>query len=223
MSTLTELQTRLAQRLADTGNVTWSADALAEAIRAALDEYNQSAPLGKETVITLPAAGREIALDGVAGLLDVIEVWWPYDSDAAAETWPPNQPRGFRLWWDDGRPVLLLDDANASQPQAGDELRLWHTAPHTIAGLDDGDATTLPATHEGPLLTGAAGHAVTRQMIRRAGAVRIDPHEAAVLQAWGEARLADFRAWLAGVRESKARGGRAWLPGGWPLDKWDGD
>src|SRR3990167_7969237 len=108
MSTLAQLETRLAQQLGDTANAIWATAALDEAIRQALEEYNQAAPKGLETVITLPGDGREIALSGVSNLLDVAEVWWPYDSDAVTEQWPPNQVKGWRLWWDDASPVLFL-------------------------------------------------------------------------------------------------------------------
>ncbi len=221
MSTLSQLQTRLAERLADTANAIWSTDALAEAIRAALAEYNEVLPAEHETVLTLPGAGREVALEGLTGLLDVAAVWWPFDSLAASEQWPPNAVTGFTVWWDDARPVLHLNSREGGQPQQDDELRLWYTAPQTIAGLDEADTTTLDSLGESRLLDGAAGYAAARQQIRRAGAVRIDPQEAETLRAWGEARLNEYRAWLQRQRQQRALRGPAWPAVGWPLDKWD--
>jgi len=117
MSNLAAVRERVEQLLVDTANAIYPAALIDEAIRLALDQYNLVNPLGTETIITLPGDGREIALEALSGLLYVVEVWWPYDSSAACETWPPNKVQGFRLWWDDARPVLFLDIPDGAQPQ----------------------------------------------------------------------------------------------------------
>lgn len=105
--TLAQFQSRLAAFLMDEANAVWPTTSLDESLRQALNEYSEANPLSMESVLTVPAAGREIALDGLSGLQQVTEIWWPYDSAASAQGWPPNRPRGWRLWWDDARAVLL--------------------------------------------------------------------------------------------------------------------
>ena len=220
-STLAQLEARVAARLTDAANAVFALATLDEAIRTALHDYGAVSPNTSETVITLPGDGREIALNGVTGLLDVSEVWWPYDSDASEETWPPNRVRGFRLWWDNGSPVLFLDIAEGGQPQLDDELRLWYTKLHTVQNLDSESITTVRADHETGLVTGAAGYAALSETIDQVGQVHIDPEETKTLQAWGAARLGEFNAWLETLRAQNARSGKPWGDTGWSLDKWD--
>jgi len=219
--TLADYRARLAARLIDASNAVFAAATLDEALRTALDDYTTALPLTAETVITLPGAGREIALNGLGGLLQVLAVWWPYDS-LAGEAWPPNAARGFRLWWDDAQPVLFLDALDGRALQAGDELRLWYTRPHTIQDLDEAAATTVFAHHAGGLVTGAAGYAAASEHIDQAGSVRLDPDEGRDLGGWAAARLKEFRAWLETLKTGPGAGGATPPWGaGWQLDKWD--
>jgi hypothetical protein len=117
MSTLAELRDRVEVTLSDATNTIWSTDVLDEAIQSALDEYSQVLPVKAVEVITLTAAGREIDLSGVAGLLKVTEVWWPYDS--TSEVWPPNRVRGFYQYTTVDGPVLFLNQLDGDEPQIG--------------------------------------------------------------------------------------------------------
>ncbi len=216
MSTLAQLQARLAARLVDAANTVFATATLDEALRAALSDYTAAAPLTMETVLVLPGAGREIALNGVDGLIGVTDVWWPYAS-AAPEAWPPNRVRGFRVWWDDAQPVLYLDAGAGAQPQAGDELRLWYTKPHTLQDLDGGALTTLPGHHESALVTGAAAYAAFSEHVDQIGAVQLDPTAPAELRRWGSARLEEWQRFLAGLRAAAPASGPAW-GAGWGLD-----
>jgi len=218
-STLAQLRTRLAARLVDAGNAVFATTTLDEAIRTALAEYSAALPATAETVLTLPGAGREIALDGVADLWAVLDVWWPYDS-LAAEAWPPPRVPGFRLAWDDARPVLVLSARLAAQPQSGDELRLWYTRPHTLQDLDSAAVTSVFAAHETGLLTGAAGYAAAGQHLNQAGSVRLDPHESADLSGWAATRLRAFAEWLATLKPGPGPTGEPY-GAGWPMDKWE--
>jgi hypothetical protein len=71
MADLATYRTRILQSLQDTGSAIWSTDAIDEAVRYALHAYNLVLPLEKTSVISLPGDGREIALDGLAGLMAV--------------------------------------------------------------------------------------------------------------------------------------------------------
>lgn len=220
MSSLAQIRDRVEQFLVDTANAIYPAALIDESIRLALDQYNLVNPLGAETVITLPAAGREIALDSLTGLLYVTQVWWPYDSAASTETWPPNQVQGFRLWWDDARPVLFLDIPGGAQPQRDDELRLWYAIRQTIENLDSATSTSLRRDHESLIVLGAAGHAA---MSRAADLVEIsgtDLYQVGVLATWGNKKLREFNQELSHLQRHTARQGPAWGCG-WTLDKWD--
>lgn len=219
MSTLSQLQTRLAARLVDAANAVFAASTLEEALRAALSDYTAAAPLAMETVLTLPGAGREIALNTVTGLLSVSDVWWPYDSLATSPAWPPNRVRGFRLWWDDAQPVLFLENVDSLEPQPGDELRLWYTRAHTLQDLDGGALTTLPAHHESALVTGAAGYAALSENVDQIGALHLDPTESADLGRWASARLQEFHAFLSTLRAAAPVSGPSFGVG-WKLDRY---
>ncbi len=218
-STLAQLRVRLAARLVDAGNAVFAATTLDEALRTALAEYSAAVPATAETVLVLPGAGREIALEAVADLWGVLDVWWPYDS-GAPDGWPPPRVAGFRLAWDDGRPVLVLSQRLGPQPQAGDELRLWYTRPHTVQDLDGAAVTSVPPAHTTGLLTGAAGYAAASQHLNQAGSVRLDPHESGDLSAWAAARLAVFTTWLAALKTGPGPTGEPY-GAGWPMDKWE--
>ena len=140
MSTLAEFRDRVEQVLQDTGNAIWDTATIDESLKHALDQYNGVNPVHMETVIVLPGDGREIALSGITGLIDVLDAWWPYDSVATAETWPPNRVAGWRLWWDDAQPLLFLEIDAGAQPKTDEEVRIWYTKRHTIEGLEGGSA-----------------------------------------------------------------------------------
>ena len=217
MSTLAQLQSRLAARLADAGNAVFATTTLEEALRAALSDYTAAAPLGMETVLVLPGDGREVALNGLSGLMGVTDVWWPYASTAASHAWPPNRVRGFRLWWDDAQPVLFLESAGGGLPRTGDELRLWYTRAHTLENLDGGALTTVPAHHETALVTGAAGYAALSENLDQIGALKLDPTETDELRRWGTARLAEFDRFLAALRAAGPMPGPA-FGAGWEME-----
>src|SRR5258708_30155715 len=141
MSTLAQLEARTSARLVDAANAVFSLTTIDEALRTVLSDYSAALPQADEGILILPGTGREIALDSFANLTTVLEVWWPYDS--TTEVWPPNQVAGFRVWWDDARPVLFLNTKTANQPQTGDTLRLWYSKPHTIANLDAAAVPTI--------------------------------------------------------------------------------
>jgi hypothetical protein len=220
MSTLAELRDRVEVMLQDTGNAIWDTDVIDEGLRLALDQYNLVNPLNMETVITLPGDGREIALSGVTGLLYVLNVWWPYDSDAAVETWPPNRVRGWRLWWDDNQAVLFLEIIEGSQPQTDEELRLWYAKRQTIENLDSGSTTTLRGDHESLIVLGAAGHAAMSRTVDLVETAGTDLYQVGILGTWGQRKIREFQAELKNIKRAQTSRGPSWLSG-WSLDKWD--
>lgn len=220
MSTLAQLRDRVEQSLLDVSNAIFTTELIDECLRQALDQYNQANPHSLETVIELPGDGREIALDALTDLSQVTEVWWPYDSAAAVESWPPNRVTGFRVYWDDARPVLFLDVLAGAQPQAGEEVRIWYVARHTIQGLDAAAVTTLPGEHESMLVIGAAGHAAMARALDLLESSGTDLYAIGLMATWGRARQREYAAFLKGLKERGARSGMPW-GAGWSLDQWD--
>ncbi len=218
-ATLATLRARVQQFLTDTGATAYTTGALDEAIRQTLAEYSEVLPRHLDAVITLPAAGREIALSALTDLVNVTEVYWPYDS-LDPEVWPPNLVKGFALTFDDGQPLLTLTCKTANQPQANDEMRIWYTTPQLLDGLDGAAGTTILPTHESWLVVGAAGYAA----IQRAGDVSSTYTESARTQAnlesWGQMCLAQFRSKLAQFAITGAQRGAPW-GSGWKLDEYD--
>ena len=172
------LRDRVESRLQDATNARWSTDDLDEAIRTALDEYSQRQPYSAIGTITLAAAGREISLSSLTGLIRVEKVWWDYDSSTPG--YPPNW-RHFEVW---PGPILYIDDR--VQPAKDDVVRIWYTKLHTINGLDSATATTVPAEDVSTIVTGAAYHAARARAIELAEELNVDGNVVARLDAWAD-------------------------------------
>jgi len=218
MTAIADFRIRILAVLVDAAGAIYTNAIVDEALSQALSEYNEALPLDMDTVLTLPGDGREIALNGLAGLRHVTEVYWPFDS--LSEPWPPNRVRGFYLFWDDGQPVLYLNSIEGDEPQLNDELRLWYTRSHTIDGLAGEAETTIPANHESLLVGGAAAHAAlarTVDLIEVAGA---DMYATGLLGVWAQRKLKEFRDALVKIQKAHARAGISYTAG-WKLDKWD--
>ena len=218
MTAIADFRTRIRALLVDTGSAIYATAIVDEALQQALDEYNQACPLERETVIILPGDSREIALNGVSGLLAVTEAYWPFDS--TDEPWPPNRVKGFYVYWDDTQPVLYLNSIDGDEPQLDDELRLWYTVRHTIDGLDSATVTTVPGAHVSLLVAGAAGFAALSRTLDLIEVTSADQYMTGLLGVWSQRKLKEFRAALELVKRSKARAGMPYTQG-WKLDKWD--
>jgi hypothetical protein len=223
MSTLAQLEARVSALLYDPANTNFSIATIDEALKQARDLYTDAAPLAMETVITAPGNGREIALSALTDLINVHDVWFPYDS-TAAEVWPPQRVRGFRVWWDDAQPVLFLPDVIGSQPQTGDELRIFYTVPHTIQNLDSASITSIPAHHESHLCRGAAGLcALARAVDLNETATNMavsTPNYAALANLYLNDPYFGFMPFLDTLRAQSNVRGEPFLSG-WRMDKWD--
>ena len=220
VSTLAQLEVRVSARLADAANALWPLTLVDEALRTALSEYSAAIPQAMEGILILPGTGREIALDSFANLTRVLDVWWPYDT--LTEVWPPNQVAGFRVWWDDARPVLLLASKTANQPQASDTIRVWYTRPQTIASLDSATTTSVFPNHESSIVNGAAGFAASMALVSQLSSVKVDPHQVVSLHTYAADRLKEFRASLAALAGAGAAPSFGPPYGeGWGIDKWD--
>lgn len=217
MSDLTDLEAQVAALLQDTGAVAFSTAELDAAIRLALAEYSRIVPVETETVVTLTTTGHEIELTfaGLTGIAGVLEVWWPWYT-TGSEVWPPNRVSGFRTWLDGSTLVLFLSSLDGSQPQTGDNLRLWWTKPHTVNTLDGATATTLTSEGKALVAMGAAGSAALSGALDRSEVLDRD-----TLRKWGSAMQSEFRSRLEKIRAETTRSKGEPFGSGWKLDKWD--
>jgi hypothetical protein len=173
---------------------------------------SEVAPCCAITTLTLAAAGREIALAAVTGLLGVYRVWWEYT--AAAPEHPPRW-REFELW---PGPILWINAGD--EPQAGDVVRIWYTKPHTLSGLAAAAATTFPAGHEALLIAGAAGVAALGRALEVSETLTVDGGVGARLREWGALQEARFASALAQLARREAARPAGIAPAG-TLDRWD--
>lgn len=218
MSTLAQFETRISAALVDSSNSVFPLTVVDEALRTALSEYTTALPLATETYITLPGTGREIALNNLAGLIAVLDVWWPFDP--LTEVWPPNMVAGFRVWWDDAQPLLLLASKSANQPKINDNLRIWYTRPHMIQNLDSAAITSVFPNHESAIVGGAAAYCAISETRHQTGTIRIDPTEVPALQNWGNIKLQQWHDFLASLAAASPSFGAPFADG-WGIDKWD--
>ena len=93
---LAGIRDRVEQVLVDTGNAIWATAVIDEAIRLILSEFSDAYPYSADDVLTLAADGREIDISSLTGLLNVVEVMWPY----VATDWPHPVVSDWRLLYD---------------------------------------------------------------------------------------------------------------------------
>ena len=96
---------------------------------------------------------------------------------------------------DSGSAIWADADLQASIRLAVQEVSLYNAAAVTLSGLDGAVTTTVAAGVEGGLLVGAAGYAATARSVDRAETFELGG-EAAVMLAWGTARLEEWRGML---------------------------
>jgi len=212
--TLTTLRARVQGELADTGANIWSTDDLDIAIRRALIEYSRQARAFQAiTTVEFGSATRELDISAVTGLIDIERVWLPY---TAAD---PEEPPNWRLfeYWEDSQ---LLYFPDGDRPADGDIARLFYTKMQTLNGLDSAASTTFSVEHEDLLIVGAAGHAAVQRGMDAAEEVTLDRNTSAVVQAWGQGRLSEFRYGMFFIKRSRGLEGQSHieLPA---LDRWD--
>jgi hypothetical protein len=211
-ATLATLRDRVEATLQDSGNLIWSTATLDEAIRRTLDRLNWIMPRQAIGLITLAAAGREISLASLTGLLEVKRVWWNYDSADPAH--PPAFCR-FEVW--PGSILYIHDD---SEPAAGDVIRVWYTLPHTIQNLDSASTTTMDATLQALMVTGGAGYAAQIRAIELTEQVTADPGVTNKLNDWARNQIAEFRTQLRNIANIESTR-QAQMVRMQPLDRWD--
>ncbi|MCD6518487.1 MAG: hypothetical protein J7M05_00985, partial [Anaerolineae bacterium] len=87
MSDLNELLARVRRELKDPEGAIWTDEELTQHIRRALGAYTRVDPLRTVGELSTSANVREYSLADLAGLMEVLDVWYPYDPDSP--TYPP--------------------------------------------------------------------------------------------------------------------------------------
>ena len=210
--TLSSLRTRVENSLQDAANAKWTAEQIDEAITQALQHYSQINPALTIGTVALSAAGREIDISTLTGLLDVLRVWWDYDS--SDPSYPPNW-RDFEVW-----PGDLLYIKDPAEPQSGDVVRVWYARPQTLNGLSAATATTFPPTHERIIIQGAVAFALIARAAGRSEKVNTDTEMSQKLLAIAEGNMHEFKAALNRIAAAAAADASGIAPGPY-LDRWD--
>jgi len=194
MSTLTELIAQVELELKDTGNARWSDAELTAHIRRAMRAYNRVDPLRLAAVLPTSAGEREYSLASLTGLMEVTDLWYPWDEDNP--TYPPPRPQ----WSLIGDGVLYLEVEAPPAGDGADDLRLFYTAPHAIQGLDGASATTLDAQGEQLVILGATAYAAMQFAQSLMGTVTVSGWTPRQFQDWATARVKAFEVGLEQVR-----------------------
>jgi len=176
--------------LKDTGEVSWSDAEITDHLRSCLIAYSQVNPRKVAANITALADTREYSLSSYAGLMEVVDVWFPYDTTDPA--YPPNRP----AWSLPASLTLSLDVVDDPSGATDEKIRLFYTALHTIKDLDSAAATTL--SDQGALLVvaGAAAKAAMQLAQSVIGTVTVSSWTPRHFKDWADARWAQFNAGL---------------------------
>ena len=213
MSDLTDLIDRIENLLKDATNAVWSTAELDEALRLALSELSAVLPARGVTTVDAVADTWEYDISGIAGLMAVVEVWYPYLSTDS--TYKKPHPVKWRMLDDD---TLLLDEDLA--PNASYDLRIFYDTMQTVTGLDSATATTVNEHENVALVVGAAGYAAQAKARSTLGQVNVGARTPEWYSAWARARLKQFwaKVYAMAAREDASEDSRI---GWWPADKWD--
>ncbi len=194
MSNLSQLIDLVEMELKDTGNAQWSTDELTAHIRRALRAYNRVQPRRAQGVISATEGEREYSLAGLSGLMDVLEVWHPWDDDDPC--YPPQRPTWSVLY--DG--ALRLDVADAPTADGTDDIRVFYTIPHAIDGLDGEETSTLDGQGEQVIVLGASAYAASQLAQSLIGTVTVTGQTPEQYSKWAAARMNDFELALEQLR-----------------------
>jgi len=190
MTDHTELRDRIEDMLKDASNADWSTGEIDNALRIALHELSLALPSRAVTTLDAVDGQREYDVSSVSGLLQVVEVWYPYLSTDASYKLPHPVP--WRMLDDS---TLFLDvDAD---PDAAYDLRVFYDRLQTLAGLDGAAATTLNAMEQSALVFGAAGYCAVALAVDKVDKVTIGKGASEQLRRWGWSRVMEFRQRLA--------------------------
>lgn len=137
------------------------------AVRQALKEINQSAPINAATLIDTVAEQKDYELSDSADAATAIALsdvlLWDADGD-------DHDPLAFQEFNEDERIYFRLRYA---QP-AGEFLLTRFTIPYTVNGLDSATESTIPAFYDDILIDGASFYACQIRSIGRVELINLN-------------------------------------------------
>lgn len=196
MTTRSDIRDRLRRDLRDTeAPFRWDDDQLDRHIARALSDLSLAAPREQSADISTTAGSRTLDLSSLGELLTVEAIEYP------AGRYPPAYV-AFSQW---AETVTLHTDT----PPDGSSARVFYLAGHL---LDDVEST-VPASLEDALATGAAGYAALEYAAFAIDRLNTGDRVAEQYGAWGRAWLAAFRELVRlHGRERQVRRGRLIAP-----------
>ena len=183
---LAEMRTRVRQDLRDLDDADyrWSDAELDRHIRHAVRELSLAVPQEARATLTTSAGSRELSVASLADLVSIEAVEYPTDARP-----PARVP--FTHW---GEALTLMVD---SPPQAGERVNVYYGKLHTL----DADSSTIPASLEELVATGAEGYAALEWASFATNRINVGGTEVwRHFHQWGTERLDAFRRGLAGNR-----------------------
>ena len=195
MTTLSDVRERVRKDLSDTGSLVWPDEQLDCHIEHALSELSLAMPRELTATLETTPGTRHLAIDELAGLIEVETVEYPL------EQFPPAFI-GFSAW---GAALSL----HSSEEPDGNDAKLYYTAMHVL----DEDGTTLADAQVDILVTGATAYAAQELAAGTANQLNLDPAASERYAAWSRARLTAFRQLLHTYgRKNRLRARRMYIP-----------
>ncbi|HHX43686.1 MAG TPA: hypothetical protein GX714_06830 [Chloroflexi bacterium] len=200
MWTLSAFVAAVAAALRDPTHAVWSEDEVVDHLRSALGDWSRAMPRRLAAVLPAEAGRREYDLTALDGLIEVTDVWYPYDAADTARA--PIRP----AWSVPRDGVLRIETGEASRESANASLRVFYAAAHTIEGLDGAVATTLDAQGKEMVVLVASAHAAMQAAQSSIGTVTVTGWTPKQYAEWAILRLEAYRRALEDVYRRAAGG-----------------
>ncbi len=213
MTDHTDLRDRIEDHLKDSGNADWSTSEIDNALRIALHELSVALPARAVATIDAVDGQYEYSVSSISGLVEVVEVWYPYLS--TDDTYKKAHPVKWRML-DDTTLYLEVDD----DPDDTYDLRVFYDKVQTLNGLDGASATTLGEAEKSALVVGAAGYAAVALARSKVDTITIGGSAPEDLRKWGWARITEFRQRVYDLSVIQDAGEDSRI-GWWEVDKWE--
>jgi hypothetical protein len=187
--TLATFTVRVLDYLMDSANAVFSVATVTEAIRLTVQEYSFAKPRSIIDASLTPANGaREISLATLTNIIDVFDLWYPYDSVNPDPM--PIRPE-YTMLDNDGVWSIYLND---TEGDGASKIRIFYHAAHTLDDLDSATATTFPKHVEPLMVMGAAGHCLLARAVDLAETTGVSAVSTPNYAALGVRYLKKFRA-----------------------------
>jgi len=164
----------------DAANYRWTDDELERHLLRAVRELSLVLPREQKTTLTTTAGSRDVSIAALADVVRIEAVEYPVGE------WPPVYVQ-HSVW--QTALTLLVDGA----PSGVEDLYVYWGKVHQL----DGSVSSLPTVAEDAVVTGAAAYAALEWSSYATNRANIGGSATwRNYQAWGEARLGEFRSAL---------------------------